>query len=480
MANVERAVELIHKATKGFGCDDQKLIDVFLSLNKEELVQVDKRYKANYGKSVFEVIGSETGGNFSKLLSMCLTSEAVFTARKIEKAISGILTTDHELLRELLLGRTNAEIMAIRDAYKALFNRELEDKLVNEYSGDMKKLFCALIQAGRDETGELHKDVNADVQTIYSAGEGRFGTDEVEFIRILATRSYPQLRQVFTTYAAKHGHTMEKAIKKEFSGKIEKALLDLVRVVNNRAKYFAEEFEEAFQGTLGINEGKLHRLLIRFRKNALLHDINAAYMEKTGDSLERKIKKVTSGDHEKLCVALLKDGNVINPEFHAQEKKASSTASAPPADIVPAQAPAPQAQPSQQQAHNGYPGNAQPQQAPVQQPQPQAFNPYQAQQQPPYYGQPQPQQQPYYPPQQPQYGYAPQPGYPPQQQYAPAQQPYYPPPQQQGYPPQQQYGGPPPQQQQNPMAAGLAGGALGLMAGFLAGAGADLVQQRRN
>ena len=56
-------------------------------------------------------------------------------------------------------------------------------------------------------------------------GAGQFGTDESTFNSILATRSWPYLRQLMVDYQAITGKTLESAVKAEFSANAEKGLL---------------------------------------------------------------------------------------------------------------------------------------------------------------------------------------------------------------------------------------------------------------
>lgn len=80
--------------------------------------------------------------------------------------------TDEQALIEILAGRTNAEIFAIKNAYRQMYGADMEKEVGDDLSGHLKRLFVGMIQGQRDETGQV-MDVQRDVEEIYKAGEGK-------------------------------------------------------------------------------------------------------------------------------------------------------------------------------------------------------------------------------------------------------------------------------------------------------------------
>lgn len=93
------------------------------------------------------------------------------------------------------------------------------------------------------------------------AGEGKLGTDESEFIRILCSRSFSQINAICDEYEKISDKTLEKAIKKEMSGDLEKAFLAIIKSAKNRPGYYAEELYKAMKG-IGTNDEVLIRILV--------------------------------------------------------------------------------------------------------------------------------------------------------------------------------------------------------------------------
>jgi len=55
---------------------------------------------------------------------------------------------------EVLCSRTNAQINAFKEAYKRLYNKELEAAIIDDTSGHFKRMLVSLLQASRDESAE--------------------------------------------------------------------------------------------------------------------------------------------------------------------------------------------------------------------------------------------------------------------------------------------------------------------------------------
>jgi hypothetical protein len=71
------------------------------------------------------------------------------------------------------------------------------------------------------------------------AGAGKFGTDESEFMRILCSRSFPQLDAIFHEYSVLYGEDIEKAIKSEMSGDLERACLAIGNEMRCHQRFLA-------------------------------------------------------------------------------------------------------------------------------------------------------------------------------------------------------------------------------------------------
>ncbi|XP_028030382.1 annexin B9-like isoform X1 [Bombyx mandarina] len=294
---------VLRKAMKGFGTDEKSIIQVLTKRSNEQRLRIALEFKTLYGKDLISDIKSETSGKFEDLLIALLTPLPKFYAKELHEAMVGI-GTDEGVLIEVMCTMSNYEIHSIKQAYTAIYGKILEDDIRGDTSGNFNRLMTSLCVGNRSEDFTVDQNrARDDARKLLQAGELRMGTDESTFNMILCSRSYPQLAAIFQEYEYLTGHEIEHAIKSEFSGDIEKALLTIVKVVRNKPLYFAERLHKSMKG-LGTNDKQLIRIMVT-RCEVDLGDIVEAFQTKYGETLQSWIEGDCSGHYKKCLLGLL-------------------------------------------------------------------------------------------------------------------------------------------------------------------------------
>lgn len=102
---------------KGFGTDENAIIEVLCRRSNDQIQQIKRDYKTSYGKDLVEDIKSESSGNFKKVLVALLTPRVEYYAEELERAMDGV-GTDEDTLIEILCSSNNNEIRAITNQYQ--------------------------------------------------------------------------------------------------------------------------------------------------------------------------------------------------------------------------------------------------------------------------------------------------------------------------------------------------------------------------
>uniref|UniRef100_A0A673IUJ0 Annexin n=1 Tax=Sinocyclocheilus rhinocerous TaxID=307959 RepID=A0A673IUJ0_9TELE len=280
-----RDVEVLRKAMKGFGTDENAIIELLGSRSNKQRVPLKAAYKTTYGKDLVSDLKSELRGNFESLVLAMLKAPAHFDASELREAISGA-GTDEACLIEILSSRSNAEIREITKIYKAEYGKSLEDAISGDTSGHFRRLLVSLSQGNRDEKETVDISMaKQDAQKLHAAGENKVGTDESQFNAILCARSKPHLRQVMCI-VSNHVPSVY------FS----------VKCIKNTPAYFAERLHKAMQGA-GTKDRTLIRIMVS-RSEVDMLDIRQEYLRLYGKSLYTAISGDTSGDYKKLLLKL--------------------------------------------------------------------------------------------------------------------------------------------------------------------------------
>ncbi|XP_063994637.1 annexin B9-like isoform X1 [Diachasmimorpha longicaudata] len=295
--------EILRKAMKGFGTDEKAIINVLANRNNIQRQEIEKQFKTLYGKDLKSDLKSELSGNFEALIIAMITPLPEYYAKELHEAMSGIGTEECVLI-EVMCTMSNHEIRVIGQVYEMKYGRSLEDDLRNDTSGNFKRLMVSLSCGNRDETFDVNPAAAAeDARRLLQAGELRFGTDESIFNEILVQRNIPQLIQIFQEYHNITGHTIRDAIENEFTGDIKKGLLAIVKCVENRAQFFAEQLYKSMKG-MGTDDRRLIRLIVT-RSEIDMGEIKQEFSRTYGKSLEDFISDDCSGHYKKCLLALI-------------------------------------------------------------------------------------------------------------------------------------------------------------------------------
>ncbi|XP_062926459.1 annexin A4-like isoform X1 [Mobula hypostoma] len=297
-----RDAEVLRKAMKGFGTNEQAIIDIVAHRSNKQRQQIVLSFKTAYGKDLIKELKSELSGNFEKTVLALLKPPALFDATEMKEAIKGA-GTDEQCLIEILASRSNAEIHEIDKVYKTEFKKTLEQDIKSDTSGHFERLLVSLVQGNRDESQNVDITlVKKDAQDLYNAGEGRMGTDESRFNAILCSRNRSHLRAVFEEYRQVCKYDIEKTIAREMSGNLERGMVAVVKCLRNTPAFFAERLYRSMKG-LGTDDRTLVRIMVS-RCEVDMLDIRAEFKRMYGKSLYSFIADDCSGDYKKLLLQL--------------------------------------------------------------------------------------------------------------------------------------------------------------------------------
>ena len=296
--NPEKDCEILRKAMKGLGTDEDTIIKLVCNRTNHERQEIVKYYATAYGKDLIKELKSELSGKLEDIVLGMFQTPAEYDATCLYKAMKG-LGTDESVLIEIIGTRVNWQIKQIKEAFTKLYKKDLIKWVDSETSGSFKKLLISLLQGNRSENQNPDPSMMAnDAQALYRAGAGRWGTDEAMFNKIFALRSAAEIRMISQYYEQQSGKSLLKAVDSEFSGDIKTLLYTVVQGLLNPSEYFATRVHSAISG-LGTNDKKLMRVLIS-RDEVDMPQIKAEYQRLYGRDMMGDIRSDTSGDYKKI------------------------------------------------------------------------------------------------------------------------------------------------------------------------------------
>lgn len=280
------------------GASDKKaLVGVIGNKTRHELMLIKTEYEFGIeGHDLIKDLTKALSGNFQKLVVGLFQHDMHdCDAALLHKAFKGI-GTDEDLTIEIMCNRSDEELAAIANAYESKYGQTLAARLKSECGGKLLKLFNTIL-AGRSDPDDEEK-LNADVDALYKAGEGKLGTNDQVFIDILGSANQAYLDKLCQAYAGKKGNLMTEVIRKEFGGVMKKALTALVTPT---AKFYADGLRTALKG-LGTDDSTTIRFIVT-TKGRCLPEVRNLYDAGNKKGLVDMLTSETSGVYKNLLVA---------------------------------------------------------------------------------------------------------------------------------------------------------------------------------
>ncbi|XP_058179117.1 annexin D5-like [Rhododendron vialii] len=295
----------LHRAFEGKGCDEATIVNILANRSATERALIRKEYNSKFSEDLDIALSKElVTGDLKEAVLLWMREPGDRDAKLVQQALTG----EFNIAIEVICSRTPSQIQALKQAYRSMSGVDLDKDIGNHASFDHKKLLLAYVDTTRFEGPEVDaKIVEKDVKELYKDGEERLGTNEATFIRIFTERSSAHLAEINSVYRHLYENSLEKAVKKETSGRFEFALLTILQCAENPGKYFAKALYEALNPLIaitGIDKRKLTRIIVS-RAEIDIEQIKAEYKKENKKSLSDDVHSKTSGNYRSFLVSLL-------------------------------------------------------------------------------------------------------------------------------------------------------------------------------
>ncbi|RDW81596.1 annexin [Aspergillus mulundensis] len=298
--DASKEADALRKAMKGWGTDEKMLIDVLAKPDPLVMSLIRHTYMNKHGRNLEKDLKSELSGDFEIIMLSLAAGPLGQDIAYLRDAMSGI-GTDETAINDVLIGRSNADLRAIKYGYVQRYNKALVDDIKSDLSGKTEKFFLMLLNAARPERGTYfdQASVDKDVHELHLATNAKTGTDELSVAAVFLAASDQKLAAVSQAFEAKYHISLEKTIKDEFSGHLEKALLAILARSKDPLKFDVETMLHIVPP--GGAKADIKRLIywaVRLHWNPpYLVQVKEALQVRTGSDFGRRIRgALPSGD----------------------------------------------------------------------------------------------------------------------------------------------------------------------------------------
>ncbi|CAG2243001.1 Annexin A5,Annexin B11,Annexin A6,Annexin A2-A,Putative annexin A2-like protein,Annexin A11,Annexin A2-B,Annexin A4,Annexin A13,Annexin A2,Annexin A7,Annexin A8,Annexin B9,Annexin A1,Annexin-B12,Annexin A8-like protein 1,Annexin B10,Annexin A3 [Mytilus edulis] len=191
--------------------------------------------KVVYNKELEADVAGDTSGNFKRLLVGLLQANRdeskEFDRNKAKQDAQALVEagekkwgTDESRFNVILVSRSFAQLRATFQEYAKAANKDIEDTLKSEMSGDLLKGFLAVVRCIRSKSSHFCDE-------LYKSMKG-LGTDDDTLCRVLVSRCEVDMVQIKEEFQKKYKQTLAMFISDDVSGDYKDLCLALLEINN--------------------------------------------------------------------------------------------------------------------------------------------------------------------------------------------------------------------------------------------------------
>uniref|UniRef100_A0ACD5TH05 Uncharacterized protein n=1 Tax=Avena sativa TaxID=4498 RepID=A0ACD5TH05_AVESA len=299
--------ENIRKAVQGWGTDEKALIEILGHRTAAQRAEIAVAYEGLYDQTLVGRLQAELSSHFKGAMTLWTMDPAARDAKLAYKALRKKGGERHAwVLLEVACASSPDHLVAVRKAYCSAYDSSLEEDVAAcaLYKDPLRKFLVRLVSSYRYGGDHVDEELaRAEAAELHGAVVSKKEALHGDVVRIVSSRSKPQLRATFQRYKQDHGKAIDEVLEGNRNDKPSAMLKTAVWCLTSPEKHFAEVIRSSIIG-LGTDEESLTRAIIS-RAEVDLKKVKEEYKARYKTTVTADVVGDTSGYYQGILLALI-------------------------------------------------------------------------------------------------------------------------------------------------------------------------------
>ncbi|RCV17935.1 hypothetical protein SETIT_3G260500v2 [Setaria italica] len=288
--------ENIRKAVQGWGTDEKALIEILGHRTAAQRAEIAVAYEGLYNETLLR----------PSAMMLWTMDPAARDAKLAHKALKKKGDRHVWVLIEVACASSPDHLVAVRKAYCAAYSASLEEDVAAcpLYKDPLKQFLVRLVTSYR-YSGELIDDelARAEAAALHDAVVAGKEPLRGDVVRIVGSRSKPQLKATFERFRQEHGKAIDDVLEERRSDQLAAVLKTAVWCLASPEKHFAEVIRSSIVG-LGTDEESLTRAIVS-RAEVDMRKVKEEYKARYRKTVTSDVNGDTSGYYNGILITLV-------------------------------------------------------------------------------------------------------------------------------------------------------------------------------